>query len=345
MRNHLRAALVALLLAALAPCAVAAQDVRIRDLTQQGQTVPVRLMGYGIVIGLDGSGDRTSGGARGGGGPTVQSVANLLKRFDIEVPAEMLRTRNVAAVLVTAELSPYLRAGGRFDLHVSSLGDARSLRGGVLWMTPLVADAGALPVATAQGPLLLGEGAGGRGGYTVETTARIPSGGILEQEMPRPAFASNQRLILREPDLTTAVRIADAVTAAVGGGSATVEDPGSVRLTLPQGQEAVLLARIGELRVQPDRPSRLIIDGREGTIVAGGDLGVGAATVSHGALTLTVGGGAAGDGMGHIGVPVGTPVQEIPAALYAVQTPASVVAAIFESLRAAGALAAEVVIR
>jgi len=106
-----------------------AQDVRIRDLTVEDRAVPVRLMGYGLVVGLDNTGDRTTGGKSGG--MTVNSVVNLLKKFDVEVPVEVLRTRNVAAVLVTAEVSPYLRAGGRFEIHVSSLGDSRSLRGGV----------------------------------------------------------------------------------------------------------------------------------------------------------------------------------------------------------------------
>ena len=114
-----------------------AQTTRVRDLTVQGGDVPVRLVGYGLVSGLDGSGDRVSGTSTAG--HTVRSIANLLRRFNVEVPENMLRTRNVAAVLVTSEVSPYLRPGGRFDVHVSSIGDATSLRGGVLWITPLQA--------------------------------------------------------------------------------------------------------------------------------------------------------------------------------------------------------------
>src|ERR1700755_1141391 len=129
--------------AALAPFAspLAAQDmIRIRDLTIEDKAIPVRLMGYGLVVGLDGTGDKASGGKQGG--MTVNSVVNLLRRFGVQIPLDAMKTKNVAAVLVTAEVAPYLRAGGRFEIHVSSLGDARSLRGGVLWMTPMQADVG-----------------------------------------------------------------------------------------------------------------------------------------------------------------------------------------------------------
>jgi flagellar P-ring protein precursor FlgI len=339
------------------PSGEAAAQVRIRDVTIQEQSVPVRLLGYGIVVGLDGTGDNTMGGR--GTGQTVQSVTNLLRRFDIEVPAEALRTRNVAAVLVTAEVSPYLRSGGRFEVHVSSLGDARSLRGGVLWMTPLVADAGGQPVATAQGALLISDGGQDRGGYTVETTSRIPDGGILEGELARPQLAQVNRLLLRQPDVGTATRIADAVNAGIGPGTATVEDPGSVALKLPEaaGDRMALLARVAELKVDPVRAARVIIDGRDGTVVAGGDLTVGEAVVSHGAVTLTIGaetapvGGAPGatpgaqDGAGALRVPVGTTAQQIAATLHAFRTPPSEIAAIFESLRDVGAISADVVIR
>lgn len=324
---------------------VEAQEIRVRDLTIQEQSVPVRLMGYGLVVGLDGTGDRTSASRRAG--HTVQSVANLLRRFEVEVPAEMLTMRNVAAVLVTAEVSPYLRPGGRFEIHVASVGDARSVRGGVLWMTPLVAEAGGEPVATAQGPLLISDGNTGRGSYTVETTARIPAGGVLEYDLPRPQFASANRLLLKSPDLETAVRVAGAVNAALGGTTAAVEDPGSIALTLPDDPMARVqaLSQIGEVRVQLESANRLIIDGRDGTVVAGGDLAIGNAVVSHGAVTLTVGGAGGAEAPGAVQVATGTPAQEVAIALQALQTPPMEIAAIFESLREVGALAAEIVIR
>jgi flagellar P-ring protein FlgI len=326
---------------------LAGQDVRISDLTIQEAAVPLRLMGYGLVMGLDGTGDRTMGGRNSG--HTVQSVANLLQRFDVEVPVEALRTRNVAAVLVTAEISPYLRAGGRFEVHISSVGDARSLRGGVLWVTPLVADVGGAPMASAQGPLLISDAGATRGSYTVETTARIPTGGILEaNNQRRPAFADASRLLLRQPELGTATRIAAAINGALGAGTAQVEDPGSVALTLageaPERMEA--LAAIAELRIQPNRTARVVIDGRDGTVVAGGDLRIGTAMVSHGLITLAIGGEPAGEATpGDVRMPVGTTAQQIASALHAFQTPAAEIAAIFESLREVGALAAEVTIR
>ncbi|HYD52444.1 MAG TPA: flagellar basal body P-ring protein FlgI [Gemmatimonadaceae bacterium] len=273
------------------PHSLLSQESRIADLTVEEKAVPVRLVGYGIVAGLDGTGDRGLGGRSGG--MTVQSVANLLRRFNVEIPAEVLRTRNVAAVLVTAEVSPYLRAGGRFEVHVSSLGDARSLRGGVLWVTPLVADPNGPALATAQGAMLVSDGDQGR--YRVVNAAvnsgRIPQGGIVEGDLPRPSFAAVARLVLREPDLGTASRVAQAINAALGAGSAKIEDPGSVQLALKGSEEekATALGRIRDLRIRPDRRAVLVIDARSGTIVAGGDLPVSEASVSRGGITITVG--------------------------------------------------------
>ncbi len=336
------------LVPALAPIPALAQEARIRDLTVAENDVPVRLMGYGLVVGLDGTGDRVIGGYSSG--HTVRSVANLLRRFDVEVPEQLLRTRNVAAVLVTAEVSPYLRPGGRFQAHVASVGDAVSLRGGVLWMTPMVADVGATPVGTVQGPLLLSEGSDFRSSSApVETTARIPEGGILEQALPRLDFASTSRLLLRSPDLVTATRIATAINTSLGEGTATVEDPGSVALTLPgeAGTTAALtLSEIGALPVTPDRPARIIIDGRNGTVVAGGGLTVGEAVVSHGSMTLSIGSAATGDTTpGDVRMPAGTSVQDVAAALHGVAAPPEAIGAIFESLRQVGALPADVLIR
>jgi flagellar P-ring protein precursor FlgI len=310
-------------------------------------------MGYGLVVGLDGSGDRVIGGFSSG--HTVRSVANLLRRFDVEVPEQLLRTRNVAAVLVTAEVSPYLRPGGRFEIHVSSVGDAVSLRGGVLWMTPLVPDLGALPVGTAQGALLISEGADGPRGdyYVVETTARIPDGGVLEQPLPTPDFAQSSTLYLRNPNLLNATRIAEAINTTLGEGTAQVVDPGAVALDFTgeaADNRALTLAQIGELSVAPDRVAQVIIDGRSGTVVAGGSLEVGEAVVSHGSMTLSVGGTPLDDqgGMaipGDVRMAPGVSVQDVAAALHAVAAPPSAIGAIFSSLRDVGAIRAKVVVR
>ncbi len=324
---------------------------RIRDLTVSGGDVPVRLMGYGLVVGLDGTGDRVVGGFSSG--HTVRSVANLLRRFNIEVPEDMLRTRNVAAVLVTAETSPYLRPGGRFDIQVASVGDASSLRGGVLWMTPLSIGPGQTPVASAQGALLVSEPSqsGIDREYTVETAGVIPEGGLLEQPIGTPSFSVPPVLYLKQPDVATASKIAAAVNAAMGAGTATVNDPGKVSLRIKADSTtplAAALARIGDLRVQPDRVARVVIDARGGTVVAGGDVHVGEAVVSHGSLTLSIGASPATSAQpvpGDVRLQPGVTVQDIAAALHGVAAPPEAIAAVFESLREVGALSAQVVIR
>jgi flagellar P-ring protein precursor FlgI len=259
--------------------------------------------------------------------------------------------RNVAAVLVTAEVSPYLRAGGRFDIHVSSMGDARSLRGGTLFMTPLVADPNGPSLASAQGALLISDGGAiTRMAMTNETTARIPGGGVLEADLPRPAITASSRLLLREPDLGVASRIADAINKTFGESTALVEDEGAVLLTLADSikQKPVALARIRELTVAPQSRARVIIDGRDGLVIGGGDLIVGAATVSHGAITLAIGNVAPDDTAavpGSVRLPAGIPLQRVASALHAVQTPPNEIAAIFSALRDVGAITAEVVVR
>ncbi len=335
-------------LALLSSQARAQNGVRIRDVTAAEGAMPVRLVGYGLAVGLDGTGDRAIGNQTAG--PTVQGVINTLRRFNVEVPADLIRMRNVAAVLVTAEVSPYLRAGGRFEVHVSSMGDARSLRGGVLYMTPLVSDPEGPALASAQGSLLVSDGGAVlRYSPTHETTARIPAGGILEADLSRPAITAVSRLILREPDLGMATRISTVINEAMGENTAVVEDEGSVIITLADStQRPVALARIRELSVTPEARSRLIIDGRDGTVVAGGDMVVGAATVSHGAITLAIGQVADNDTAaipGSVRLPSGIPVQRVATALHAVQTPVNEIAAIFAALREVGAITAEVIVR
>lgn len=347
-RRLVRLSLIAVGLLLMPASAHAQGEVKIRDLTSPEGATPVRLVGYGLVVGLDGTGDRAVGGQTAG--QTVQSVINILRRFNIEVPAELIRMRNVAAVLVTAEVSPYLRSSGRFEVHVSSMGDARSLKGGVLYMTPLVADPNGPPLATAQGSLMISEGGSTtRYAATIETSARIPTGGILEADLPRPTIAATSRLLLREPDLGTATRIATAINEALGEKTAVVEDEGSVQVTLADSVvKATAYTKIRELSVRPEHAPRLIIDGKDGTVVAGGDMMVGAATVSHGAITLALGADVAADTSaipGSVRLPANISVQRVAAALHAVRTPASEIAAIFTSLRQVGALTAEVIVR
>ena len=336
------------LLLVLALAAPASADGRIGDLTLHAGDVPRRLVGYGLVVGLDGSGDRSFGRSTAGT-PTVRSVVNLLRRFQIEVPAEQMRMRDVAAVLVTAEASPYLRAGGRFEVQVSAIGDATSLRGGVLWMTPLVTDPGQPPLATAQGALLVSDDGESRTLRARQgNSGRIPQGGVLEVELP--AEAMSTRLVLRRPDLATASRIAAAVNAVFGANTATAEDPGSVALTPAAGRtEGVnaFLAAVDTILVTTSEQALIVIGGRDGTVVAGGGAKVGPASVSHGGMTLQVGGRPATNGAegGIVRVEPQASVQDVAAGLRAAGAKPAEIAAIFEALQAAGALQAQVVIR
>jgi flagellar P-ring protein precursor FlgI len=327
-----------------------AQAARIRDLTARPGDIPRRLVGYGLVVGLEGTGDRSWGGANGGT-MTVHAVVNLLRRFDISVPPDQLRLRNVGAVLVTAEVSPYLRAGGRFDVQVAALGDASSLRGGVLWMTPLVSDVGQDPVGTAQGPLLVTQGLSGRSVYRGGNAGRIPDGGVLEVDgAPGPVVAGDQRLLLKHPDLALARHIADAIARAYGNGAARVEDAGAVRLKAPgPGADTVVgfLAAVETLTVQVAAVPRVVIDAREGTVVAGGDVRVGPAVVSHHGYTVAIGGTAKADTTvaGLLQANDGSSVQDIAAGLHRLGARPEEIAAIFDALDQVGAITAAVLIR
>jgi len=344
--GRLLAALTLLGVLAL-PLAAQATE-RVGDLVTAPGNVPRRLIGYGLVIGLEGTGDRSFGNATGGT-QTVRSIANALRRFGLEVPAERLRPRNVAAVIVTAEASPYLRAGGRFEVQVSSIGDATSLRGGVLWVTPLLTDVDQAPVATAQGALLGADEdvrqAGRRG-----NSARIPEGGVLEIDPPQVAGLT-PRLLLRKPGLAQAQRVAAAINTALGDSVAKVDDPGSITLN-PGGQPGdnliSLLAAIDTIPVRMVPDARVMIDARSGTVVSGGTARVAAAVLSHKGLTLRIGGTApaAGDSAaGLLTVDEGATVQEVAAGLHAAGARPQEIAAMFLALRDVGALSAEVVVR
>jgi flagellar P-ring protein precursor FlgI len=336
----LRAFAGCILLATLALPAHAGLS-RVAELTRHAGDVPRRIVGYGLVVGLDGTGDRSYGH----GSMSVRSVANLLRRFQIEVPAEQLRLRNCAAVLVTAEVSPWLRAGGRFDVQVSALGDATSLRSGTLWITPLVTDPGQPPVATAQGVLYVAAEEM-RGSYDSarSNSGRVNDGGVLETEMAVPANQS--MLILRDPDLLTAKQIAAAIDTAFGAGTATVQDAGAINLKVPQGAApALFLAAADTLDVHAPDLARVVIDARDGTVVAGGGLRIGAAVVSHSGITLQIGGAAQSAGSGIVRVASDASVQDVATGLHAAGAHGNDICAVFEALRAAGALHATVVVR
>ncbi len=347
------AATVVLVLLGAQP-AEAQATARVGDLTVRQGVVPRRLVGYGLVTGLDGSGDR-SFGTQNAATMTVRAVVNLLRRFNVEVPPDQLRLRNVAAVLVTAELSPYLRPGGRFEVQASALGDATSLRGGVLWITPMLSDPNQPPIATAQGPVLVATDGTGRASSRQGNSGRIQSGGILEVDQPAVQLAAEPRLALRDPDLRMASRIAAAIVGVFGPGTARADDPGSILLIPGAGRADSMsswLSAIDTLPVVVVEAARIVIDGRDGTVVVGGDIQITRATVSHRGITVQVGGGADSSRAvadsatpGLVRATAGASVQALVAGLHAAGARPPEVAAIFEALRAAGAVRAEVVIR
>ncbi|MCD6375110.1 MAG: flagellar basal body P-ring protein FlgI [Caldisericaceae bacterium] len=275
-------------------------QVRIKDVVAIENGNRISLIGYGLVVGLAGTGDRPS--SRRGAIFTVQSISNMLERFGITVPREDLRTRNVAAVMVTAQIPPFSHVGSRFDVVVSSLGDATSLEGGVLLMTPL-RDAAGNAYAMAQGPLSVG-------GFNVETTAgerlkknhslvgRIPDGGYLQVEPPNQNIDLSKPigLHLNEPDFVTARRIADQINNYFKVNPeekalAQPISPGLVQLYFPDSlqspaQAVNYIAQIETLTVNVDVEARVVINERTGTIVAGGNVQIDEVMISHGNLTI-----------------------------------------------------------
>jgi flagellar P-ring protein precursor FlgI len=321
-------------------------------------------VGYGLVTGLQGTGDRVVGGSYNSGF-TVRTIANLLGNLGVDVPEQFIRSRNAAAVLVTAEASPFLRAGTQFDVTVSSLGDASSLRGGSLYQTPMFDGRGSDPVATAQGSIAMPPTGDGRD-VAVETSAMLPDAGQTLLDLAPGTTAVPSRLLLRKPDLATAQRIANAINGAVGDGTAAVEDPGSVALQLPADDPLATLVTLGELQVTPDVVARVVIDARSGAVAAGGNIRVGPAMVSHDWLTLTIGpphsdpaAGADGGTVdptippadpatlppGAVRAEAGVMVHTLAEALHAVGATSDVVSAVFQSLRRVGALQAEIEVR
>lgn len=331
---------------------LSAQEVRIGDVATVESDIPFRVMGYGLVVGLNGTGDLSLGTARGGGGHTVRSIVNLLRRFDITIPEEYLRARNVAAVLVTAEISSYARPGSRFTVHVSSIGDARSLEGGVLFTTPLFPDVGSEVVASAQGPLVFSDGDGARFQLQRKTgSAVVPDGGLVEVPLPeRGVLGRSIRLILKQPNFVTADKIAAAVQLAFGEGVARVEDAGAVTLVVPDSIDnpSRFVAQVSSLHITEEAKPQILIDSRQGTVVAGGDIRVGPASISVNGISLAVGGEDEGAGEGVLGavaVRENVSIQDVVNALQVAGAGSRDIAAILRGLRDVGAIKADVIVR
>ncbi|MCY6382394.1 flagellar basal body P-ring protein FlgI [Hoeflea prorocentri] len=265
---------------------------RIKDVTSLQSARQNQLIGYGLVIGLQGSGDSA------GRSPfTEQSVRAMLENLGIATEGERARVNNVAAVIVTADLPPFSSVGSRIDVSVSSMGDATSLRGGTLVMTPLSAADGQI-YAVAQGSVIVSgfTAAGDAQTLTqgVTTAGRVPGGAIIEREIPM-RFSDNEHLVfqLRNPDFSTAVSIADAINRHTGkqygGMLAQADDSATVRVSRPKHVTLPrFVAEIERLTVETDTPARVVINERSGTIVMGHDVRVSKVAVSHGTLTIRV---------------------------------------------------------
>jgi flagellar P-ring protein precursor FlgI len=270
-------------------CLPAAAQVRIKDIADIEGTRQNQLVGYGLVVGLPGTGDRLRTAVF-----TRQSLVGMLERLGVNTRDldRQLDTRNIAAVMVTANLPAFARAGSRIDVAVSSLGDATNLTGGVLLVTPLLGADGEV-YAVAQGPVATGAiSARGQAGSVqrgVPTAGRIANGAIVEREIPF-VFASQQRLrlALRNPDMTTARRIAAVINRAVGSGTATATDPGTVVLATAGRDIPALIAQIETLTVTPDHVARVIIDEATGTIVMGANVRISTVAIAQGNLTIRI---------------------------------------------------------
>ncbi len=281
---------IAVLLTALSLGSSAGAASRIKDLANVEGVRQNQLIGYGLVVGLNGTGDTLNNIPF-----TRQSLQAMLERLGVNIRGQALRTGNVAAVMVTGNLPAFGTQGTRMDVTVSALGDAKSLQGGTLLVTPLLGADGNV-YAVAQGSLAIGgfqaEGQAASITRGVPTVGRIANGAIIEREIE---FALNKlptlRLALRNADFTTARRIASAINDFIGTACAEPIDPSTVQLTIPkefQGNVVALLTEIEQLQIEPDLPAKIIIDERSGVIVMGRDVRVSTVAVAQGNLTVSI---------------------------------------------------------
>lgn len=269
-------------------------QTRLSDLVELENMQRKELIGYGLVTGLDRTGDRSLGNR--GAAFTVQSVANMLENFGITVDRERLRTRNVAAVMVTASLSPYHAPGSEIDVTVSSLGDARSLQGGVLLQTPLMDPDNEEIFVKAQGPLIVGglsaEMPGARVSQNQTLTGTIPGGGIVERNDEVELDTSVPLgLVLRDPNYTNARSIVEVINDTFDEELASMHHSGLVRVQWPEafqdrGNMNVFTSIILDQEIEVENPARVVINERTGTIVAGGEVIIDDAMISHGNFQL-----------------------------------------------------------
>jgi len=342
------------------------QAERIKDLTHIEGVRGNALIGYGLVVGLNGTGDSSTSSPF-----TVNSITALLERLGVNVRADIskMKPKNIAAVMVTSELPAFARPGAQLDVTVSSIGDAKSLRGGTLLVTPLLGGDGR-PYAVAQGGLSIGGfAATGKGSGTTKnhpTAGRVPNGARVERAAPRGLTANQDHitLTLRNPDFTTAGNMQQAINAKLGKGMAQAIDSGTVKVWNPEGNAIALIGKIEQIDVAIDHPAVVIVDERTGTIVMGQEVRIDTVAVAHGNITISVsenpevsqpnafGGGQTTtvdrtsvgvqeDEAKLVVLPKQVSLSELVSALNAVGATPSDLMAVLQAIKAAGALHAE----
>lgn len=287
-RKRIGAAFVALSLAM--GVSGVADAARLKDIAAIGGTRANPVIGYGLVVGLNGTGDTDTSTSF-----TMQSIMSMLQKFGISVPLSKIKVKNAAAVMITGELPSFAKKGWRMDVTVSSLGDATSLEGGTLLMTPLLAPNGDV-YSVAQGPLLVGGfAASGQSGSSVQknhpTVGRIPGGAVIEKEIPFVPVGDTVQVLLSRPDYATASRAAAAVNAKLGEGVAVARDGSEIRVRIPgsAAHRAVeYLAEIGECEVAPDTTAKVVVNERTGTVVIGQNVKISTVALAHGALNIVI---------------------------------------------------------
>jgi flagellar P-ring protein precursor FlgI len=331
---------------------------------------PVQLTGYGLVVGLDRTGDRARG--RRGAPYTVQSITNMLRTFGITVDPALLTARNVAAVMVTTTMDPFSGPGSQLDVTVSALGDARSLSGGVLLQTPLLNPMNGQVHAMAQGSVSTGTLMAASFGSSTRTgptnTGRVPGGGLVTTGTAAAVADETLGLVLKQPDFTNASAVAETVNSLLPG-AATVVHAGLVRIDASgeEGGAVGAMARLEGLTVTVDVPARIVINERTGTIVAGGNVRISEVMVTYGSLVISTeaapfvsqpnalaGGETVAGTAGYVGLDEerarsvvlqpNTDVGQLAAALNELGLGANDVISIFQAIDRAGALQGELVI-
>jgi flagellar P-ring protein precursor FlgI len=319
----------------------ASQAARVKDVASIKGVRDNLLIGYGLVVGLKGTGDS-------GTDITSKSMVRLFEKMGIQTGATDFKSKNVAAVIVTAKLAPFARAGTRMDITVSSVGDAASLEGGTLLVTPL--RAGDQNVyAVAQGPVSIGTLAGssgsggGGGGVSFPTTARVPNGALIEKEVDG-NFTQKKTFVLslNNPDFTTAARLSRLINTELSGKYAVARDSGTIDVIVPfnyEGSGVELIATIENLQVNPDTKARVVLNERTGTIVIGENVRIDTVAIAHGDLSIEVGGPKGPKEK--LGIISGSTIKDVVKALNTLGVTPKDLTAIFQALRASGALQAD----